>query len=96
MTKQEQLLNELVDCEIQRRHLEERMAALRGQYLASEPPSAKESRHISAASRARMSQAQRKRWAAAKTTRRTTPQTAALKKRWAAWRAGRGPRPGAR
>ena len=96
MTKQEQLLEELVECEIERRHLEERMAALRERLgLTSNRP--KQSRHISHAGRERIAAAQRQRWAAANGIRaqqRATPQAAALKKRWAAFRAGTGPRPG--
>ncbi len=95
MTKQEQLLNELVECEIQRRQLEQRAAALREHLGLSNT----QSRHISAAGRERIAAAQRARWAAAKekkAERRGTPQSAALKKRWAAFHAGTGPRPGAK
>src|SRR5579885_3340312 len=94
MTK-EQLLNELVDCEIERRLLATRAAALREQLgLTNAKPARK---HISAAGRARIAEAQRKRWAAngKKAQQRATPQAAALKKRWAAFRSGKGPRPGA-
>jgi hypothetical protein len=93
MTKQEQLLNELVECEIQRRQLEQRAAALREDLGLSNT----RSRHISAAGRERIAAAQRARWAAAngkKAEHRATPQSAALKKRWAAFHAGTGPRPG--
>jgi len=98
MTKQEQLLDELVECEIRRRQLEERAAALREE-LGLTGPRPKQSRHISSAGRARIAEAQRRRWAAAngkKAQQRATPQAAALKKRWAAFRAGTGPRPGAK
>jgi len=90
MTKQEQLLDELVECEIQRRRLEERTAALREQLGLVTT-----GRHISTEGRANIARAQRKRWAAArKAEQGSTPQAAALKKRWAAFRAGTGPRPG--
>jgi len=90
MTKQEQLLDDLVECEIQRRRLEERAAALREQLGL-----AKRGRHISTEGRASIARAQRKRWAAArKAEQGNTPQAAALKKRWAAFHAGSGPRPG--
>lgn len=93
MTKQEQLLNELVGCEIQRRQLEERAAALREQLGLTN------TRQISVAGRERIAAAQRARWVAAngkKAERRAAPQAAALKKRWAAFHAGTGPRPGAK
>ena len=85
MTKQEQLLNELVECEIQRRQLQERAATLREQLgLTRARPEV--SRHISDAGRTRIAEAQRKRWAAAangnKARQKATPQAAALKKRW--------------
>ena len=98
MTKQEQLLDELVECEIRRRQLEERAATLREELgLTGTRP--KQSRHISPAGRARIAEAQRRRWAATegkKAQQGATPQAAALKKRWAAFRAGTGPRPGAK
>ena len=96
MTKQEQLLDELVECEIRRRQLEERAAALREQLGLTKSRKTR-SRHISDEGRARIAEAQRKRWAArgGKAARqKSTPQAAALKKRWAAFHAGTGPRPG--
>jgi len=96
MTKQEQLLDELVECEIRRRQLEERAAALREQLGLTKSRTTR-SRHISDEGRARIAEAQRKRWAirGGKPARqRSTPQAAALKKRWAAFHAGTGPRPG--
>lgn len=65
MTKREQLLEALIDLEIQRRQLAERAATLREQLgLAGATPQRK--RHLSAAGRARIAAAQRKRWAAKK------------------------------
>ena len=92
MTKREQLLDELVDCEIERRQLEARAAELREQLGLDKPAR----RHLSPRGRANIAAAQRARWAASKKEARqlATPQAAALKKRWAAFRAGTGPRPG--
>jgi len=94
MTKTEQLLNELVDCEIQRRQLDARVAELRERLGLDKPAR----RHLSAEGRANIAAAQRARWAANKKEARqtATPQGAALKRRWAAFRAGTGPRPGAK
>ncbi|MCL5744569.1 MAG: hypothetical protein M1541_11685 [Acidobacteria bacterium] len=96
--KKEHLLNELIDCEIQRRQVEERISQLRAELGLGDRAKAQPKRHISAAGRARIAEAQRKRWATAngeKAQQRSTPQASALKKRWAAFRAGTGPRPGA-
>jgi hypothetical protein len=94
MTKTEQLLDELVDCEIQRRQLDARVAELRERLGLDKPAK----RHLSAEGRANIAAAQRARWAANKKEARqiATPQSAALKKRWAAFRSGTGPRPGAK
>lgn len=94
MTKTEQLLNELVDCEIQRRQLDARVTELRGRLGLDKPAR----RHLSPEGRANIAAAQRARWAANKKKARqiATPQAAALKKRWAAFHAGTGPRPGAK
>ena len=77
---------------------EERISELRVELGLGARAKARPKRHISKAGRARIAAAQRKRWAAAngkKAQQRATPQAAALKKRWAAFRAGTGPRPGA-
>ena len=97
------LLSQLIDCEIERRLLEMRAKALREQLGLSPTPEkpAKPGRtpgtRMSAEGRARIAAAQRARWAREKRERqkaRSTAQAAALKKRWDAYRAGTGPRPG--
>jgi len=94
MTKTEQLLNELIDCRIQRRRLDARVAELRGRLGLDKPAR----RHLSAEGRANIAAAQRARWAANKKEARqtATPHATALKKWWAAFRAGNGSRPGAK
>ena len=64
MKKHEQLLEELVECEIRRRQLEERAAALREELGLTKSRTTR-SRHISDDGRARIAEAQRQRWAKA-------------------------------